>query len=164
MDQNKISAGLLKENCNWMTFKMNPPSASQAGRVWECQIRTICCVLSALLEKNETTLDGESFHTLICETKAIMNSHPLTVEYLSDPESPSPLMPNHILQLQFKHIWDIKKFKEESFVEDFSMLSTFLCRKIGQKICEQKTSSLPMERLKPASAWDATALNFLRKE
>ena len=99
MDQNKISAGLLKENCNWMTFKMNPPSASQAGRVWESQIRTIYSVLSALLEKNATTLDGESFHALICETEAIMNSHPLTVEYLSDPESPSPLMPNHILQL-----------------------------------------------------------------
>ena len=98
MDQNKISAGLLKENCNWMTFKMNPPSASQAGRVWECQIRTIC-IVPALLEKNATTLDGESFHTLICETEAIMNSHLLTVEYLSDPESPSPLMPNHILQL-----------------------------------------------------------------
>ena len=40
------------------------------------------------------------------------------------------------------------------------MLSMFVCRKIGQKICEQKTSSLPMERLKPAPAWDATALNF----
>ena len=31
MDQNKISAGLLKENCNWMTFKMNPP-VSQSSR------------------------------------------------------------------------------------------------------------------------------------
>ena len=41
------------------------------------------------------------------------------------------------------------------------MLSMFVCRKIGQKICEQKTSSLPLERLKLAPAWDATALNFL---
>ena len=40
------------------------------------------------------------------------------------------------------------------------MLSMFVCRKIGQKICEQKTSSLPLERLKLAPAWDATALNF----
>lgn len=104
MDQSKISAELLKENCDWMTFKMNPPSASHAGGVWERQIRTIRSVLSALLEKSASSLDGESFHTLICETEAIVNSRPLTVDNLSDPESPSPLTPNHILTMKTKPV------------------------------------------------------------
>ena len=102
MDQNKISAELLKEN--WMTFKMNPPSASHAGGVWERQIRTIRSVLSALLEKSASSLDGESFHTLICETEAIVNSRLLTVDNLSDPESLSPLTPNHILTMKTKPV------------------------------------------------------------
>ena len=104
MDQGKISAELLKENCDWMTFKMNPPSASHAGGVWERQIRTIRSVLSALLEKSASSLDGESFHTLICETEAIVNSRPLTVDSLSDPESLSPLTPNHILTMETKPV------------------------------------------------------------
>ena len=104
MDQSKISAQLLKENCDWITFKMNPPSASHAGGVWERQIRAIRSVLSALLEKSTSSLDGESFHTLICETEVIVNSCPLTVDNLSDPESPSPLMPNHILTMKTKQV------------------------------------------------------------
>ena len=35
MDQCKISSEMLKEDCDWVTFKMNPPSASHAGGVWE---------------------------------------------------------------------------------------------------------------------------------
>ena len=104
MDQSKISAELLKENCDWVTFKMNPPSASHTEGVWERQIRTIRSVLSALLEKSASSLDGESFHTLICETEAIVNSRPLIVDNLSDPESPSPLTPNHILTMKTKPI------------------------------------------------------------
>ena len=104
MDQSKISAELLKEKCDWMTFKMNPPSASHAGGVWERQIRTIRSVLSALLEKSASSLDGEPFHTLICETEAIVNSRPLTVDNLSDSESPSPLTPNHILTMKTKPV------------------------------------------------------------
>ena len=104
MDQGKISAEMLKENCDWMTFKMNPPSASHAGGVWERQIRTIRSVLSALLEKSASSLDGESFHTLICETEAIVNSRPLTVDNLSDPESLSPLTPNHFLTMKAKPV------------------------------------------------------------
>ena len=104
MDHSNISVELLKEKCDWMTFKINSPSASHAGGVWERQIRTIRSVLSALLEKSASYLDGESFHTLICETEAIVNSRPLTVDNLSDSESPSPLTPNHILTMKTKPV------------------------------------------------------------
>ena len=83
---------------------MNPPSASHAGGLWERQIRTFRSVLSALLEKSASYLDGESFHTLIWETEAIVNSHPLTVDNLSDPKSPAPLTPNHTLTMKTKPV------------------------------------------------------------
>lgn len=67
------------------------------------QIRTIRSVLSALLEKSASCLDGESFHTLICETEAIVNSRPLTVDN-RDPGSLSPLTPNHILTMKAKPV------------------------------------------------------------
>ena len=87
-----------------MTYKMNPPSASHARGVQERQIRTIRSVLSALLEKSASFLDGEPFHTLLSETKAIVNSCLLTVYNLSDPDSPSPLTPNHILTMKTKPV------------------------------------------------------------
>ena len=100
MDQCKISSEMLKEDCDRVTFKMNPPSASHAGGVWERQIRTVRIVLTALLDGNAGVLDGETFQTLICEAEAIVNSRLLTLDNLSDPDSLAPLMPNHILTMK----------------------------------------------------------------
>ena len=104
MDQCKISSEMLKEDCDWVTFKMNPPSASHAGRVWERQIRTVRSVLTALLDGNAGVLDGETFQTLICEAEANVNSRPLTLDNLSDPDSLAPLTPNHILTMKTKPV------------------------------------------------------------
>ena len=104
MDQWKISSEMLKEDCDWVTFKMNPPSASLAGGVWERQIRTVRSVLTALLDGNAGVLDGETFQTLICEAEAIVNSRPLTLDNLSDPDSLAPLTPNHILTMKTKPV------------------------------------------------------------
>ena len=59
-DDSQIKEELLKKNCDWMTFKMNVPSASHMGGIWECQICTVRSVLSAILEKNGAQLDDES--------------------------------------------------------------------------------------------------------
>lgn len=59
-DDSQIKEELLKNNCDWMTFKMNVPSASHMGGIWECQICTVRSVLSAILEKNAAQLDDES--------------------------------------------------------------------------------------------------------
>ena len=83
-----------------VTGKMNRPSASHAGGVWEEQIRTIRSVLTALLDGNAGVLDGETFQTLICEAEAIVNSRLLTLDNLSDPDSLAPLMLNHILTMK----------------------------------------------------------------
>ena len=60
------------------------------------------CVLSAPLDSNGAQLDDESFSTLMCKAEAIVNSRPLTVNPLSDPDSPSPLTPNHLLTMKSK--------------------------------------------------------------
>ena len=104
MDQCKISSEMLKEDCDWVTFKMNTPSASHAGGVWERQIRTVRSVLTALLDGNAGVLDGETFHTLICKAEAIVNSRPLTLDNLSDTDSLAPLTPNHILTMKTKPV------------------------------------------------------------
>ena len=64
------------------------------------QIRTVRSVLAALLDGNAGVLDGETFQTLICEAEAIVNSHPLTLDNLSDPDSLAPLTPSHILTMK----------------------------------------------------------------
>jgi len=50
MDEDKVRNTLLEENCEWISFKMNPPSASHMGGSWERQIRTRS-VLGSLLEE-----------------------------------------------------------------------------------------------------------------
>jgi hypothetical protein len=99
-----ITTELLKRNCDWIEFKFNVPSASHMGGVWERQIRTARSVLSALLESNGSQLDDESLRTLMCETEAIVNSRPLTVNDLNDPDSLQPLTPSHLLTMKSRVI------------------------------------------------------------
>jgi hypothetical protein len=70
------------------------------GGVWERQIRTVRSVLSALLQSNGSQLDDELLRTLMCETEAIVNSRPLTVNDLNDPDSLQPLTPSHLLTMK----------------------------------------------------------------
>ncbi|XP_078382421.1 uncharacterized protein LOC144665122 [Oculina patagonica] len=102
MDQEKIKTELLEEQCDWFSFKMNVPAASHMGGVWERQIRSVRNVLSSLLQDNGKQLDNESLSTLMSEAEAIVNSRPLTVNQLADPDSSSPLTPNHLLTMKSK--------------------------------------------------------------
>ncbi|KAL4008603.1 hypothetical protein ACER0C_002455 [Sarotherodon galilaeus] len=81
-------------------FVVNVPSVSHMGGVWERQIRTVRSVLTAMLDKFSNRLDTTSLRTLLYETMAIINSRPLSVEYLNDPLGPEPLTPNHILTMK----------------------------------------------------------------
>ena len=101
MNQERIKAELLKENCDWFDCKFNTPKASHMGGVWERQIRTVRNVLNAILHKNGYQLE-ESLRTFMCEAESIVNSRPLTVDNLSSPDCPEPLMPNHLLTMKSK--------------------------------------------------------------
>ena len=99
-NDDQIKEELLKNNCDWITFKTNVASTSHMRGIWERQIRTVRSVLSAILEKNGTQLDDELLWTYLCECEAIINSCPLTVNNLSDPGSLEPLTPSHLLTLK----------------------------------------------------------------
>ena len=59
-------------------------------------------VLSAILEKNGAQLDDETLWTYLCECEAIVNSRPLTVNSLSDPDSLELQTTSHLLTLKSK--------------------------------------------------------------
>ena len=96
MDQARIHNFLLERNCGWFEFKMNPPSASHMGVVWERQIRSALNVLASLLQSAGEQLGDKSLRTFMCKAEAIVNSKPLSVDGLSLP-SLEPLTPNHLL-------------------------------------------------------------------
>ena len=102
IDQDKVRTSLLKENCEWVDFKLNPPSASHMGGSWERQIRTVRSVLAPLLEECGSQLNDESFRTLMKEVQAIVNSRPLALNDMSSPDSAEPLTPNHLLTMKSK--------------------------------------------------------------
>ena len=101
MEHAKISEFLVTQSCDWITWKRNPPSASHMGGVWERQIRSVRNVLSGLLIDHSQILNDESFRTLLTEAECIVNSTPLTVESLSDPDS-LPVSPINLLTLKTK--------------------------------------------------------------
>ncbi|XP_022810538.1 uncharacterized protein LOC111347571 [Stylophora pistillata] len=105
MDQEKLKTTLLEEQYDWFSFKMNVPAASHMGGAWERQIRSVRNVLSSLFQDNWKQLDDESLRTLMCEAEAIVNSRPLTVTQLADPDLPSPLTPNHLLTMKSKLVF-----------------------------------------------------------
>lgn len=63
LDYDRVRS-LLKENCDVDDSKMNFPSASHMGGVWECQIRLVHNVLNPLLRGNALQLDDEALGTL----------------------------------------------------------------------------------------------------
>ena len=99
LDQDKISAFLSEQGCDWIRFERNTPKASHMGGVWERQIRTVKGVLSSLVKSSPRVLDEETLRTFLAEAEAIVNSRPLTIENLHDPCS-SPLTPNQILTMK----------------------------------------------------------------
>ena len=101
MDQSKIGDFLLSHSCDWIIWRRNPPLASHMGGVWERQIRSVRNVLSALFMEHSKSLNDESFRTLLTEAECIVNSVPLTIDSLSDPDC-LPLCPINLLTLKTK--------------------------------------------------------------
>ena len=96
MRNDQLRQFLLRNGAD-IEFRMNFPSSSHMGGVWERQIRTVRSVLAPMLQRSGSQLDDDSLRTLFYEVMNIVNSRPLTTETLSDGSSPSPLTPNHLL-------------------------------------------------------------------
>ena len=99
MDQTKIGNFLTEQGCDYVTWERNTPAASHMGGVWERQIRTVKGVLCSLVKSSPRRLDEESLRTFLAEAEGIVNSRPLTLENLHDPDS-QPLSPSQILTMK----------------------------------------------------------------
>ena len=104
MDHERISNFLTSNNCDWIDqieWSRIAPTASHMGGSWERQIGTVKRILSAMLKDAARPLDNESFETLMTEVEAIVNSRPLTLIDINDPES-QPLTPSNLLTMKSK--------------------------------------------------------------
>ena len=101
MDQEKIAEFLSENGCDWIQWERNPPTASHMGGVWERMIRSVREILQSLLKNHAHSLNDESLHTLLLEAEAIVNSRPLTLENINDPDS-LPLSPTQLLTMKSK--------------------------------------------------------------
>ena len=99
MDHKKIGTFLTTQGCDYIKWERNTPHASHMGGVWERQIRTVKSVIQSLLKSNPRRLDEESLRTFLTEAEGIVNSRPLTLEDLHNPEI-KPISPNQILTMK----------------------------------------------------------------
>lgn len=97
LDTQRLSTYLSQKQCD---FVLNAPHSSHVGGVWERQIRTVRSVLNTTLSLAHGRLNDASLRTLFYEAMAIVNSRPLTVDNLNNPDSLEPLTPNHLLHLK----------------------------------------------------------------
>ena len=104
MDQDQVQEYLLRNGCEWIPFKMNVPHSSHMGGTWERLIRSVHNALEPLLSKAGSQLDDETLRTFMTEVECIINSRPLSVDYLCCAEAPEPLTPNHLLTMKPKRV------------------------------------------------------------
>ena len=104
MDQDQVQEYLLRNGCEWIPFKMNVPHSSHMGGTWERLIRSVRNALEPLLSKAGSQLDDETLRTFMTEVECVINSRPLSVDYLCSAEAPEPLTPNHLLTMKPKRM------------------------------------------------------------
>ncbi|XP_066928571.1 uncharacterized protein [Clytia hemisphaerica] len=82
MDWDEVKDFLVGQDCSWVEWEFNPPSASHHGGVWERQIRSAKQILSVVLEESTTsdkrvlaTLEkGISYNTAITNEMVIIKT------------------------------------------------------------------------------------------
>lgn len=129
MEDDAIARELLKDKCDWVRYKMNPPHSSHMGGSWERMIRSIRNVLSVLLSTHGSRIDDEQLHTFMVEAEAIVNSRPIT--YLSSDVADSlPITPQQLLTLKSRivlpppgiflkeHIYCRKRWRAVQYLAD----------------------------------------------
>ena len=99
----KIAEFLTAHNCDWIRWKRNTPTASHMGGAWERQIRTVREILTSMVMSSPRVLDEETLTTFLTEAENIVNSRPLTIENLHDPNS-IPLSPMNLLTMKSQFV------------------------------------------------------------
>lgn len=72
--------------------------------MWERMIGIARRIIEGILVEHGSRLDDEGLMTVLSETASVINSRPLNVENISDPQSLEPLTPNHLITMESKVI------------------------------------------------------------
>ena len=72
--------------------------------MWERMIGIARGIIEGILVEHGSRLDDEGLMTVLSETASVINSRPLNVENISDPQSLEPLTPNHLITMESKVI------------------------------------------------------------
>ena len=81
-------------------FIFNAPHSSEAGGVWERQIRTVRNVLCTTIGLAKGRFSDSQLRTLLYEAMYIVNSRPLSPMDVSDPCAEESLSPNQLLTMK----------------------------------------------------------------
>ena len=87
----------MKDQCDWIEFKMNAPNASLTGGVWKRQIRTVRNVFTVLLDQHDAQLHDQDLRTFLIESENIVNGRSPTVNHFNSLDNPTILKPNYVL-------------------------------------------------------------------
>ena len=71
--------------------------------MWERMIGIARGIIEGILVEHGSRLD-DGLMTVLSETASVINSRPLNVENISDPQSLEPLTPNHLITMESKVI------------------------------------------------------------
>ena len=100
------------------------------GGAWERLIRVVRSIISVTLDRHSARLDDSSLTTFLYEVAAIVNSRPLSLEHITDPDHPEPLTPNHLLtgksrvvlpppgEFRREDIYSLKRWRAVQFMAD----------------------------------------------
>jgi hypothetical protein len=164
-------------------FRTNPPEASHQGGIWERPIRTTRSVLNGMADKYKGRWDTSTLRTALYEVMAIVNSRPLSIENINDPNE-MVLTPNHLLTMKTgqtvspgefdsTEIYGRKRWrKAQQFASEFWTVwkSQYLSSVTKRQRWEQKEGNisvddvvLVVENSKPRSCWQVGIVNSLNR-
>ena len=82
-----------------ITLKFITPTASHQGGSWEQMIRSVRAVLNGMSTKFNSRMDTQSLSTAFYEAMNVINSRPLTMVNIDDPEE-KVISPNFLLTMK----------------------------------------------------------------
>ena len=104
-----------------------PPTVTHMVGVWERRIRSARAKSVALNLIHGKSLDDESLITLMFEVKAMMKYRQLTVETISDVNSPMVSSPSNLLTLKFNDS-TTQKFEKVDLYDRKWLMDTAYCQ------------------------------------
>ena len=104
-----------------------PPTVTHMVGVWERRIRSARAKSVALNLIHGKSLDDESLITLMFEVKAMMKYRQLTVETISDVNSPMVNSPSNLLSLKFNDS-TTQKFEKVDLYDRKWLMDTAYCQ------------------------------------